>query len=66
MSSLYGEIDMIIPIQLNIKNLEKRIQSKYFIAYGISGILDIPFSEIDLIRSTSTARLKANIIDTRT
>ncbi|RYF23526.1 MAG: ComF family protein [Flavobacteriales bacterium] len=55
MSSLYENIDLIIPVPLHHKKLRKRgYNQSSFIAVGISSVMEIPFSENDLIRSTET------------
>lgn len=55
MSSLYEDIDLIIPVPLHHKKLRKRgYNQSSFIAMGISSVMEIPFSENDLIRSAET------------
>lgn len=54
-SALYSDIDTIIPVPLHLKKFRKRgYNQSTFIAKGISAMMNIPFSETDLIRSTST------------
>ena len=54
-SPLYQDIDLIIPVPLHLKKLRIRgYNQSLYIAEGISQILDVPFSEAELIRSAAT------------
>lgn len=54
-SSLYQDIDWIIPVPLHLKKLRIRgYNQSLYIAEGISKVLDVPFSEAELIRSAAT------------
>ena len=54
-SSLYQDIDLIIPVPLHLKKLRIRgYNQSLYIAEGISQILDVPFSEAEVIRSAAT------------
>jgi len=54
-SSLYQDIDLIIPVPLHLKKLRIRgYNQSLYIAEGISKVLDVPFSEAELIRSAAT------------
>jgi len=52
---LYSDIDLIIPVPLHLKKFRIRgYNQSLFIAEGIAKALAVPFSELDLIRSTAT------------
>ena len=54
-SPLYQHIDLIIPVPLHLKKLRIRgYNQSLYIAEGISKVLDVPFSEAELIRSAAT------------
>jgi len=55
LSSLYKDIDLIIPVPLHLKKLRQRgYNQSTYIAEGISNVMSIPFSEKDLIRNIAT------------